>query len=608
MLAAACGRGDSDTEGSGGDGGGKAQQGGTLKIGLLDDVTAAFDPQKEYYATAWEFFRCCLQRTLVTYNGQAAADGGNDLIPDIAESWEASDDGMTFTFKLKQGIMYGPPLEDVEVTAQDFIRGLMREADGKLSSGGYNFYYSPIEGFDDYGNGKADSISGLSAPDDYTLVVKLSKPAGELPYLMAMPAAGPIPPNPSDPNAPLGIAQDHPKDFGRYLVATGPYMFEGSENLDFSAGAKADPVSGYEPGRSIVLVRNPSWTQDDVRPAYVDRMEIPIGGTEQDLANKVELGDLDFVMDGGATAEEIKKYSSDPNLQDRLFTNDDDGVAYLSLNVAQPPFDDIHVRKAANYVMNRDAMLRIAGGEMQGSLATHYFPPAIIGNLNQDLNPYETPNFAGDVEKAKEEMKQSKYDSDGDGVCDDPVCEGVLNFSLDEASSQKRVEIVEDGLSQIGITLDNKALEIGPMYNKCNDPAEQAGMCTNVGWGKDFPDAITYGPPLFGNVALNPACCNYSVLGATSEQLKKWGYTISEVPSIDAQMDECTAKTGDERIQCWADVDKTLSEDIVPWITVRFTKYPVTVSANVVNYTFDQFAGQPSLDNIGVADATGTAG
>ena len=69
-----------------------------------------------------------------------------------------------------------------------------------------------------------------------------------------------------------------------------------------------------------------------------------------------------------------------------------------------------------------------------------------------------------------------------------------------------------------------------------------------------------------------------------------------------------TAKTGDERIQCWADVDKTLSEDIVPWITVRFSKYPVTVSANVVNYTFDQFAGQPSLDNIGVADATGSAG
>ena len=70
-------------------------------------------------------------------------------------------------------------------------------------------------------------------------------------------------------------------------------------------------------------------------------------------------------------------------------------------------------------------------------------------------------------------------------------------------------------------------------------------------------------------------------------------------------MDACQAKTGDERTQCWADIDKKLSEEVVPWITVRFTKYPVTVSENVVGYTFDQFAGQPSLDHIGVTGAAG---
>ena len=58
--------------------------------------------------------------------------------------------------------MYAPPLQDVEVTAQDFIRAFEREADPKASSGGYPFYYSAIEGFDDFGSGEADSISGLS--------------------------------------------------------------------------------------------------------------------------------------------------------------------------------------------------------------------------------------------------------------------------------------------------------------------------------------------------------------------------------------------------------------------------------------------------------------
>lgn len=604
LVAAACGRGDEEGGDSGG--GEAAKKGGILKVGLLDDVTAAFDPQKEYYSTAWEFFRCCLARTMLTYNGMSAEEGGNDLEPDLAESWEVSDDGLTYTFKLKQGVKYGPPLEDVEVTAQDFVRALEREADGQLSAGGYNFYYSVIEGFDDFGAGKADSISGLTAVDDYTLTIKVSQPAGELPYLLAMPAAAPIPPNPNDPDARLGIAQEHPKDFGRYLVSTGPYMFEGSENLDFTGpGKDQTPVSGYEPGRSIVLVRNPSWTNDDIRPAYVDRIEVQIGGTEQDLANKVELGEIDFSMDGGATPDEIKKYSTDPNLKGRLFANADDAVAYISLNIAEPPFDDVHVRKAVNYVVNRDAMLRIAGGPMQGHPASHIIPPAVIGNLNADYDPFATPGNQGDVDKAKEEMKLSKYDSDGNGVCDDPSCEAVLNLSLEEASAQDRVELVSDAVSQIGIVIDNKALEIGPMYNKCNDPAEHVAICTNVGWGKDFPDGITYGPPLFGSVALNPACCNYSLVGASPEQLEKWGYSVTEVPSVDADMDACAAKTGDERTQCWADVDRKLSEEVVPWATVRFTNYTVTVSANVSKYTFDQFAGQPSLDHIAVSGASG---
>ena len=92
-------------------------------------------------------------------------EGGGELLPDLAADLPTvSDDGLTYTFTIKPGIMYAPPLQDVEITAQDFIRAIQREADPKASSGGYPFYYSIIEGFDDYGAGKADTISGMSAP------------------------------------------------------------------------------------------------------------------------------------------------------------------------------------------------------------------------------------------------------------------------------------------------------------------------------------------------------------------------------------------------------------------------------------------------------------
>src|SRR4029077_18737654 len=115
---------------------------------------------------------------------------------------------------------------------------------------------------------KAKTITGLSAPDASTLQIEVTAPTADLGYRMAMPTTAPIPPN---GNAPLGAAEGHDKDYGRFLVATGPYEFEGADKLDFSAPpASQSPVSGYTPGRSIVLVRNPGWyaSTDDLRPAY----------------------------------------------------------------------------------------------------------------------------------------------------------------------------------------------------------------------------------------------------------------------------------------------------------------------------------------------------
>ena len=81
------------------------------------------------------------------------------------------------------------------MTAGDFIRALERTADPTANIGGYSFYYSVIEGFDDYAAGKAESISGLTAPDDSTLVIKLTEPTGDLGYRFAMATTAPIPPN-----------------------------------------------------------------------------------------------------------------------------------------------------------------------------------------------------------------------------------------------------------------------------------------------------------------------------------------------------------------------------------------------------------------------------
>jgi ABC-type transport system substrate-binding protein len=376
IVGAACSKSGTPQASTSGSAGAAIQAGGTLHLAQSSDVSAAYDPQKEYYQLSFEYFKCCLLRTLLQTKEVPADQGGSDLQPDLAAALPSiSSDGLTYTFTIKSGIHYAPPLQDVEVTAQDFVRAIQREADPKASAGGYPFYYSVIEGFDDFSAGKADTVSGVSAPDDSTFVVKLTEPAGDLPWRFAMPATAPIPPNPSDPSAPLGVAEGHTTNYGRFLVATGPYMFEGSENLDFSGPAKDQtPVSGYVPGRSVVLVRNPSYdpATDGLRPAYPDRMETTIGGDPADLFNKVETGDVDYVADASAPpANVLHEYATNPDKQPYLHTYQQNAVRNISMNLGVPPFDDIHVRKALNLVYDKAGERQLTGGPLSGANAGH---------------------------------------------------------------------------------------------------------------------------------------------------------------------------------------------------------------------------------------------
>jgi peptide/nickel transport system substrate-binding protein len=600
LMFAACGTGDDDPAPSADDDA-QVQTGGTLRLAALSDVSAAFDPQKEYYSLTWGLYRCCLLRTLVSYPGLPAEEGGNDVVPDLAEALpEISEDGLTWTFKLKKGINYAPPFQDTEITSGDFVNALERTADTEAAANGYSFYYSVIEGFDEFSDGKADSISGVKTPDDYTLEITTTEPTGDIPYRMSMHSAAPIPD---------GAADGHVRDYGRYLVASGPYMFEGSEDLDFSKPVdQQKPVDGYQPGKSITFVRNPSWDKstDEFRDAYLDRIEITIGGTEEDIANKVDAGEIDINVDGVPPAQQLRRYQTDPELKDQVQVYPSDAVRYLSFNIAEPPFDDMHVRKAVNLAIDKEGMRRLRGGPVFGEIAGHIMLDTITDGLLADFDPYPSEGNQGDLEAAKEEMSQSKYDSDGDGVCDDPVCEQILAVTDEADPYPDQGALVQDNLEDLGLGLDLKQFERTTMYDKCLDPSAHTALCLAPSWGKDYPDATTFAEPLFGSASLGPdACCNYSLVGVSPEHLKKYDYSVTDVPSADPQIEECAQATDEERTQCWAELDEYLMNEVVPWVPYLFDNNVDIISGNVVNYTFDAFAGMVALDHIGVTSAAG---
>ncbi len=601
-----------------------SQTGGTLRIVLpgdqlewgrfiiADGDPGAIDPHLDAFAAydTWELLRCCLARTLLSNNGRSTEEGGVRMHPDLAaELPEISADGLSWTFRLKAGLHYAPPLKDVEIIAADLIRGFHRLMSPALAEASFaRTTYSDIVGAEAYLAGQAASISGLESPDRHTLVIRLVKPAGDLGARLAIPLPIPIPASPSDPQAAFGVAQGHDDGYGRFLVSSGPYMFEGSADLDFSrTSADQAPVAGLIPGQRIALVRNPSWdaATDQLRPARPDRIELSIVPTMDDAVAEIYGRRADLLLQFGAPAAQIPaeivdEVRADPT-RGQIFINDSDFIAGILMNVAQPPFDDIHVRKAASYAINKARIIELLGGPLVVRVAHHMVPDAMEDNLLVDYRPYGSGGDAGDLEAARAEMRQSAYDTDGDGICDADACRGVRAMVRELAPFPPVGDSVRDDLARIGIELELDAVPLDEFFDAHADPLQHVAIFIPLGWAKEALSPSSFFVSQFYSPAAFQEGGNGSLVGATPDQLTEWGYETTEVPNVDARIEACLPLTGAAQFECWAALDQHLMENVVPSVSYGSGVGVVLASTRVTGYAWDQLAAAPAFDQIVLA-------
>jgi peptide/nickel transport system substrate-binding protein len=588
-------------------------RGGTLRVGIArypGDLlfynelwgTAALDPTLTGFLDSWELFRCCVARTLLSYPGRPTRQDGAIAQPDLAATMpEVSPDGLTWTFRLRPGLHYGPPLEDVEIQAHDIIRALERA----ILQGPNSFLYSVVDGFDAFAAGDEDFIAGLEAPDNRTLRVHLVEPTGDLGDRFAMPITAPIPPNPDDPGARLGVATGHDDGYGGFLVSSGPYMVEGSESLTFASPPEEQrPASGFVPGTSIVLVRNPSWDAetDPFRGAYPDRIEISFHASVEEAARALDARRIDLVFSGQrppqAPPSQIEAYAGDPT-KGFISIEPADTLQAIWMNLAVPPLDDVHVRKAMNLVVDKAKLQEILGGPDVGQIIGHIGLNSMENDLLLNYDPYGAPGQAGDVEAARREMSLSAYDRDGDGVCDTAECEGLLALAHDDPIFGASIadQLAAD-MRQIGIDLRVELMETGALFERVFDPTDQVPLVLTLAWFKALQNASDWFDGLFSSLEEGK---NFSSLGASAEQLAGWGYPVTEVPNVDARIDSCLIQTGPSQLRCWADLDQYLMESVVPWVPYVVFNMINIVPARIGRFSFDQAASMPALDQIALA-------
>jgi peptide/nickel transport system substrate-binding protein len=427
-----------------------------------------------------------------------------------------------------------------EVTSADVKYAIERGANPNVANPYFPAYFNTIVGASKATGGP---ISGIETPDKHTIRFRLIGPYGTFfGGVLSLPLTSALP---EEFVAPLD--KKKPTTFGAtYSVGTGPYMF------------KADPKGkflgiGYQPGKSATLVRNPNWNgATDPRPAYLDQININIGGDPNVIGRQVLLGS--HALQNDTVAGPVVKLAYQ-HYYNQLIAVPGAGDHYLALDNHAGPMSNVNVRKAVWAALDREAMIKADGGQVVAQVGTHFIYPGSAGyqqaggdhGPNVDYNNYP----AGNMQVATKYMKLAGFPS---GKYTGNATIKVVGSTGDPAD--KTSAIANHAFQALGFKTNFTLVDQPVMYGKyCGTPKQEIDGCPNVGWIRDWADPQTI---------LDPTFAGYNIVQTSNSN---WGQVND--PKINAAMKAAEKTVGDaNRAAAWANIDKMLVDQAVavPWV------------------------------------------
>ncbi len=501
------------------------KRGGTLQV--LDESDFEFlDPGKAYYAVDYEVIYPT-QRPLYSFKPNTETEASPDL---ASGPPEISPDNKQVTIHIREGVKFSPPVNR-EVTSEDVAYAIERGANPNVANPYLHTYYNAVEGVP---KAEGGPIKGITTPDKHTIVFKLTEPKAQIVAdALVLPLSAPVPKEYAEK-----YDRHKPSDYASYEVATGPYMLKND-----SSGKVLDV--GYFPGKSATLVRNPNWNAStDIRPAYLDEIQIKIGGTNAVIGKQV--------LEGTNTVENEPPAQSNVRLaaeshKSQLEISPGAGSHDIGLNNKVGPFQNEDLRKALWAALDRTAMDRARGGKLVTDVATHFLYPGVPGF--EQSGGLTGPKFdfnehpEGSMQVAEKYMKLAGYPS---GRYTGTETVSIVGSKGNPA--EQDAEIVNNTLKNLGFRTKFTLVEAATMYAKyCNVPKEEIDVCPSVGWIADFAD---------GQAVLN-ITFNGKFINETGNV--NWGQT--NIPAINEAATAAESVTGKAaRASAWAKIDEKVVE------------------------------------------------
>jgi oligopeptide transport system substrate-binding protein len=401
-----------------------------------------------------------------------------NVIPQLATDWSVSDDGLEWTFNLRDDIHWvnrDPTTGEYEdlgpVTAGDVVYGTLRSLDPNTASD-YAYVLYVIDGAEEFNTadpGAEDfedikAAVGVEAPDDTTVKFTLKEPAAYFPSIAGMWTAYPLP-------------QDAIEQWGDNWTEAGLIVTNGPYTL-----------REWTHGSEIWIEKNPLWPDAD--SVQIELFGGPIIQEASTAQAMYENNEIDMMSDNPGWAPplpDMDRIKADAQLSQELRISPRLCTYYYGFVNSKPPFDDVNVRKAFAMAIDRQSLIdNVTKGDQ---LPAHSFaPPGIFGNVADDMSIGSflvEANYADQVAEAQEILAEAGY-PEGEGL------DVLLMHNTSEAHAQIAQAIQamwQEAFPKAQITIENQEWAVYLKTLLPESPDEEKPNIYRLGWCADYPDA-----------------------------------------------------------------------------------------------------------------------
>ena len=435
------------------------------------------------------------------FSGLVTLNTDLQIVPDIADRWEISQDGMVYTFHLLPDAKFA---DGKPITAQDFVYSLNRAADPELASPVARTYLSDIVGVTEVLDGEATEISGLKAIDERTLEITIDAPKAYFLAKLTYPTA-------------FVVDKDNVESGGDNWTdapnSTGPFM-----------------LKEYKIGEHIILERNDNFYRE---PAYIDRAVFNLAGGQA-----MALYENDEIDITGVSIFDLERLKdpTEPLSSELKIAPPGFSVSYIGFNVNEPPFDDVHFRRALNLAIDKEL---IANEVLAGLTVPAYgiLPPGFPGYTDG------LEGLKYDEEAAKAELEMSKYA--------DPADRPRIILSVTGTGGDIGIDmqvILEMWKNTLGVEVEIQQVEWATYLQDLNRRKFQIYA---LGWQADYPDPQDF----------------LDILFHTESETNHGAYSN---PEVDAMLEEARVeRDAGRRVELYNKVEQMIIDDAA-WVPLWY--------------------------------------